>query len=151
MPALPHWWALSYEVLSVYIYVKSLVVLLKVRLLHRFFFPVYNKISGSLWQNTLQLQNWQQLLFALYWKVRSSLSLLSVNGVYSWFSEGKEFLTACIAQDCITFHIPCPNCIVCTPPPPASPQSFLRVGGVGGWSSYQIFKKRVRDWQDLHF
>ena len=34
-------------------------------------------------------------------------SLLSINGVYSWFSEGKEFLMT--LQDGITFHTPFPN------------------------------------------
>ena len=55
------------------------------------FFTACNNISNSSWPYTLQLQNWQKL-FAFYWQVRSSSPLLSINKVYSWFSEGTEFL-----------------------------------------------------------
>ena len=68
MLALHHWWVVSYNVLLHLvvmicckiscIYNKSLVVLLKIRILDRFFFMICNKISGALWWNTLQLQNW---------------------------------------------------------------------------------------------
>ena len=57
MLALHHWWVVSYSVLLQLvvmirckiscIYNKSLVVLLKIRILDRFFFMVCNKISGA--------------------------------------------------------------------------------------------------------
>ena len=35
--------------------------------------------------------------------------VLSINGVCSWFSQGKEFLMVHIVQDSTTFHTPYPN------------------------------------------
>ena len=49
------------------------------------------------------------MLFALYCQVQSLMPLLSIKWVYSWFSEGKEFLMVHVVQDGITFRTPFPN------------------------------------------
>ena len=41
--------------------------------------------------------------------LKGTIFVVIKNGVYSWFSEGKEFLMACIAQDATTFRTPFPN------------------------------------------
>ena len=48
-------------------------------------------------------------LTAFYWQVNTSLSLLYISGVYSWFSEEKECFMAHIVQDGITFRTLFPN------------------------------------------
>ena len=49
------------------------------------------------------------VVICLYQEVQSLLSLFFINGMYSWFTKGKEFLMAHTIQDGITFSTPFPN------------------------------------------
>ena len=50
-----------------------------------------------------------KLTVVVFCLVRSLSPLLSINGEYSWFSQGKKFPIAHIVQDGITFCSPFPD------------------------------------------